>query len=325
MRNKRRQRVFLICMALLLVVGAVLFFVFRDKEESYSSDYEENKSDNVVQYNGKEYEYNEHLSNYLFMGIDTREPITEYETRGEAGRADAIFLLSYDRVEKTVMCISIPRDTMTNVRMVAPDGTDLGKSVEHINMQYVFGDGKDESCRLMKETVSDLLYGVPIQGYCSLNMDGIAVVVDVLGGVELIVPDNSLEEVNPEFQEGATVTITKENAEEFVRHRDTNLSQSAITRTNRQKVLLKALSEQAKEQSSDNMDLIVDMYDALQPYMYTNIGNDIFADLLSATFDSEKGIRDIPGEGVAGELHDEYHIDETQLYELVLQMFYKEV
>ena len=309
----------------ILVVGVILFLVLHNNEESYSSDYDKNRPDNTVQYGGKEYQYNEHLSNYLFMGIDTREPVTEYETKEQVGRADTIFLLSYNRVEKTVTCISIPRDTMANVRMIAADGTDLGVAQEHINMQYVFGDGKDESCRLMKEAVSALLYDIPIQGYCALNMDGIAAAVDVLGGVELVVPDNSLADVNPEFQEGATVMITKDNAEQFVRYRDIEKSQSAIVRTNRQKVFLKALSEQAQQQASENADLIVNMYEALQPYIVTNMGNDLFADLLSATFDSENGIKDIPGQGTEGELHDEYHIDETQLYELVLQVFYKEV
>ena len=324
MRRKRRQSLFLICLAI-LIVGVILFLVLRDDEEPYSSDYQNNRPDNTVQYGGKEYQYNEHLSNYLFMGVDTRDSVTEYETQEVVGRADTIFLLSYNRVEKTVTCIAIPRDTMTNVRMIAPDGTDLGTSKEHINMQYVFGDGKDESCRLMKEAVSDLLYDVPIQGYCSLNLDGIAVAVDALGGVQLVVPDDSLADVNPEFKEGAAVTITKENAEQFVRYRDIEKSQSAIVRTNRQKVFLKALSEQAKQKASENVNLIVNMYEALQPYMVTNMGNDLLADLLSATFDSENGIQDIPGVGVEGELHDEYHVDEMQLYELVLRVFYKEV
>lgn len=324
MKSKRKQIVFLICVAVFLI-GVILFFVFRDKEESYSSDYQESNREDTFEYGGKEYRYNEHLSNYLFMGVDTREPITEYETREEAGRADTIFFLSYDRVKKTLKCISIPRDTIANVHMIAPDGTDLGTAKEHINMQYAFGDGKDESCRLMKEAVSDILYDVPIQGYCSLNMDGIAVAVDVLGGVEIVVPDNSLEAVNAEFVEGAKVTITKENAEQFIRYRDIDESQSAIVRMNRQKELMKAVSERAKEKSTESTDFIVEMYDSLKPYMVTNMGNDVLADLLEAKFDSETGVIDIPGEGIEGELYDEYHIDEEQLYELVLQMFYEEV
>ena len=324
MKRKTKQNLFLIGVAI-LVIGVILVFVLRDKDESYSSDFQESNREDTIVYGGKEYRYNEHLSNYVFMGVDTREPITEYETREEAGRADAIFLLSYDRVKKTVKCISIPRDTMTNVRMIAPDGTDLGTSVEHINMQYAFGDGKDESCRLVKEAVSALLYDIPIQGYCSLNMDGIAAAVEVLGSVEMVLADNSLEDVNAEYVKGAKITVTKENAEQIIRHRDTDVSQSAIARTNRQKELMKAVSDCAREKSTQDADFIVDIYESLKPYMVSNIGNDLLADLLEAKFDSENGVIDIPGEGVEGELYDEYHIDETSLYELVLQMFYEEV
>jgi len=324
MKRKTKQNLFLAGVAI-LVIGVILFFVLRDKDESYSSDFQESNRQDTVVYGGKEYRYNEHLSNYVFMGVDTREPITEYETREEAGRADAIFLLSYDRVKKTVKCISIPRDTMTNVRMIAPDGTDLGTSVEHINMQYAFGDGKDESCRLVKEAVSSLLYDIPIQGYCSLNMDGIAAAVEVLGSVEMVLADNSLEAVNPEYVKGAKITVTKENAEQIIRHRDTDVSQSAIARTNRQKELMKAVSDCAREKSTQDTNFIVDMYESLKTYMVSNIGNDVLADLLEGKFDSENGVIDIPGEGVEGELYDEYHIDEASLYELVLQMFYEEV
>jgi len=324
MKRRTKQNMFLIGVAI-LVIGAILFFVLRDKDESYSSDFQESDREDTVMYGGKEYRYNEHLSNYIFMGIDAREPIEQYETRENIGRADAIFLISYDRVDKTVKCISIPRDTMTNIRVLTIDGTDTGTTREHINMQYAFGDGKDVSCRLMKEAISNMLYDVPIQGYCSLNMDGIATAVEVLGSVEMVLSDDSLEAVNPEYVKGAKITVTKENAEQIIRHRDTNVPHSAIARTNRQKELMKAVSDCAREKSTQDADFIVDMYESLKPYMVSNIGNDILADLLEAKFDSETGVIDIPGEGVEGEMHDEYHIDEASLYELVLQMFYEEV
>lgn len=324
MKRKMKQTIFMVCLVI-FIIGVILFLVLRNKEESDSTDFQESNREDTIVYGGKEYQYNEHLSNYVFIGVDKREPITEYETLQEAGRADAIFLLSYDRVKKTVKCISIPRDTMTNVRMIAPDGTDMGTSVEHINMQYVFGDGKNESCRLVKETVSDLLYGVPIQGYFSLNMDGIAIAVDVLGGVEMMLADNSLESVNPEFVKGARITVTKDNAEQIVRHRDVNETQSALVRTERQKQFMKAVAERAKEVNAQDTDFVVRMHETLKPYTVTNIGKDVLVDLLEAKFDSETGVIDLPGEGVKGERYDEYHVDETRVYELVLEMFYEEV
>lgn len=324
MKRKMKQTIFLVCLAILLI-GVILFLVLRNKKESDATDFQESNREDTIVYGGKEYQYNDHLSNYVFIGVDKREPITEYETRQEAGRADAIFVISYDRVKKTVKCISIPRDTMTNVRMIAPDGTEMGTSVEHINMQYVFGDGKNESCRLVKETVSDLLYGVPIQGYFSLNMDGIAVAVDVLGSVEMVLTDDSLESVNTEYVKGAKITVTKDNAEQVVRHRDVNETQSALVRTERQKQFMKAVSERAKAMNAQDTDFVVRMHESLKPYTVTNIGKDVLVDLLEAQFDSQTGVIDLPGVGVKGERYDEYHVDETGVYELVLELFYEEV
>ena len=66
-----------------------------------------------------------------------------------------------------------------------------------------------------------MLDGLPIQGYCSMNMDGISVITDFVGGIQLTIPDDSLADVNPEYKKGAVVDmLTGETAEQFVRYRD---------------------------------------------------------------------------------------------------------
>lgn len=325
MSKNKKQLIALATLLGLIVIGILIFAFFQKSDDGYSAEYKETEREDSVLYGGKEYEYNEHLSNYLFMGIDTKEFAEEEQVRYENGRADALFLISYDRVRKTVTSISIPRDTMANIHVYSVDGTDLGLTREHISMQYLYGDGKDKSCRLMKETVSTLLYGVPIQGYCSLNMDGIPVAVESLDGVKLIVPDDALEHIEPKFQKGAEVVVTAEDAELFVRYRDTKMNQSAMERTERQKVFMAAFVDKAKQKAEDNTELVVDMFDNLKPYMVTNMSTDLFAQLLDAKHDSDNKIIDIPGEKVDGSQYDEYHVNETQLYEFVLRNFYKEV
>ena len=167
----------------------------------------------TVEYKGGTYKYNDHLSNYLFLGIDTRNPVDTYQTQEDAGQADAIFVVSMDRATEEIKVLFIPRDSMTEIEVFNPSGKSLGESTDHINIQYAFGDGKQKSCELMKTAVSNLLDGLPIQGYCSMNMDGIPVITDFVGGVQITVPDNSLEDTYPEFKEGAVVNITGENAE----------------------------------------------------------------------------------------------------------------
>ena len=64
---------------------------------------------------GREYTYNDHLSNYLLIGVDNREPVETSVGRADAGQADALYLVSWDRVENTLTMITIPRDSMTNI------------------------------------------------------------------------------------------------------------------------------------------------------------------------------------------------------------------
>lgn len=324
MIRRKNQFLFLTCL-LIVVIGSGIVILKRNDTGSPSTDFQESDREDTVTYDGKTYRYNDHLSNYLFMGIDVREQEEDKQTRTENGRADAIYLLAYDRMEKTMVCLSIPRDTITDIHAYSVDGTDLGLTEEHINMQYVYGDGKEKSCLLMKEVVSSLMYGVPIQGYCALNMDGITAAVRTIGSVEVVVPNTSLEAVDPIYIKGQKILVTEENAELFVRYRDTNVPQSAMDRTERQKAFMEAFLETVKSQTADHTKVVVEMYDSLKPYMISNMGTDVFAQLFSATSASDDGILDIPGDKVTGSKYDEYHVRETELYEQVLRIFYNEV
>lgn len=284
-----------------------------------------NQNSDIVEYKGETYKYNDHLSNYLFLGIDTREAVDTYQSQADAGQADAIFLVSMDRATEKIKVLFIPRDSMTRIEVFNPYGQSLGETTDHLNIQYAFGDGKEKSCELMKTAVSDMLDGLPIQGYCSMNMDGISVITDFVGGIQLTIPDDSLADVNPKYKKGAVVDITGETAEQFVRYRDIGKTQSALVRQERQKTFLQALVQKAQEKAGEDAGFVTGLYDSVKSYTVTNMGNDIFAKLLAA---SQNGITDtetVPGEGTHGENFDEYHIDEDALSDLIISMFYEKI
>ena len=284
-----------------------------------------NQNSDTVEYKGEAYKYNDHLSNYLFLGIDTREAVDTYQSQADAGQADAIFLVSMDRATEKIKVLFLPRDSMTRIEVFNPYGQSLGETTDHLNIQYAFGDGKEKSCELMKTAVSDMLDGLPIQGYCSMNMDGISVITDFVGGIQLTIPDDSLADVNPKYKKGAVVDITGETAEQFVRYRDIDKTQSALVRQERQKTFLQALVQKAQEKAGEDAGFVTGLYDSVKSYTVTNMGNDIFAKLLAA---SQNGITDtetVPGEGTHGENFDEYHIDEDALSDLIISMFYEKI
>ena len=284
-----------------------------------------NQNSDTVEYKGETYKYNDHLSNYLFLGIDTREAVDTYQSQADAGQADAIFLVSMDRATEKIKVLFIPRDSMTRIETFNPYGQSLGETTDHLNIQYAFGDGKEKSCELMKTAVSNLLHGLPIQGYYSMNISGISEIGKLVGDVEIVVPDDSLEEYDPYFKEGATVVINGDNVEEFLRYRDSGKSQSALVRQQRQKTYLKALIPKLQEKTQTDSSFVGNMLNDIQPYTVTNMGNDVFVKLLNAAGNSTLETQTVPGEGVEGEYYDEYHVDDDALYKLVLSMFYNKL
>lgn len=326
-RRKRIAAVLVIC-GVLAVVAVFAAGIWKQQRKAHmetdgaSVSSEENTSESIT-YKGKTYVYNDHLSNYLFMGIDTKGDMETAES-GNAGQADAIFLTSMDRVTKEMQVISIPRDTMTEIEMFSVSRKSLGLMENHINLQYAQGDGKTESCELMKTAVSKLLGGIPVHGYCSVNMDGIPVMTEAAGNVQVVIPDNSLEEVNPEFTEGAEVTLTKDNVEQFVRYRNTGREQSALVRQDRQKIFIEAYMKKAQEQYAKDASFVTGLYESMKPYMVTNIGNDLFVKLLSAAQEGKSSVHTLPGKGAQGEYFDEYRVDEEALQEMIISVFYRE-
>jgi len=338
-RKAIRQRK--ICMLLIIILIIVLsilgggYYLLSQKNAASSKVGGQNsdsrnqtdlsQNSDIVEYKGETYKYNDHLSNYLFLGIDTRETVDTYQSQADAGQADAIFLVSMDRATEKIKVLFIPRDSMTRIEVFNPYGQSLGETTDHLNIQYAFGDGKEKSCELMKTAVSNMLDGLPIQGYCSMNMDGISVITDFVGGIQLTIPDDSLADVNPEYKKGAVVDITGETAEQFVRYRDIDKTQSALVRQERQKTFLQALVQKAQEKAGEDAGFVTGLYDSVKSYTVTNMGNDIFAKLLAA---SQNGITDtetVPGEGTHGENFDEYHIDEDALSDLIISMFYEKI
>lgn len=343
--EKKKKKIWIVLMAVCAIViisgGVLVYEGFQQKQaiaavldeasdeetvEDVEADYVGEENDfGTVSWNGKKYTYNDHLSNYLFLGIDNREMTDTTMGHRDAGQSDAIFLLSWDRVEGDMTLISIPRDTMTDIEYFNQDGSSLGTTKSHLNLAYAYGDGKHESARLSVQAVSYLFYGLPIQGYCAMNMDVFPILTESIGGLEVIVPNDSLKKRDPDYYEGAVIELGADNTELFVRYRDTGVTQSALMRLERQQVFLEAYAEKVKKLASEDAGIITEIYSSLQPYMITNIGNDQFMKL-SESFIRGAGIMQwtVPGEGVEGNQYDEYYVDDKALYGKIIETFYEE-
>ena len=329
--GKRRGRfaaVIIAGVAVLAVAGLGYVGIQKKKaaEAASAKATAEAEDSNTVTWQGKTYKYNQNLSNYLLLGVDKRTPAETRVGKADAGQADALFLLSLNRKTKEMTLISIPRDTMTDVESFDLEGKSLGKSKDHISLSYGYGDGGAESCKLTQEAVSNLFYGLPIQGYLAMNLDGIPELAKSVGGLTVTVPNNSLEYKYPEFAEGAEVTLTEENTEIFVRSRDVDESQSAIYRMERQKAFLDAFSKKAKECYEQNAKFAANLFVAIKPYTVTNISEDRLMKLFQTADEGDGYIEwTVPGEGTQGLSYDEYQVDDDALYAKIMETFYQEI
>ena len=77
-----------------------------------------------------------------------------------------------------------------------------------------------------------------------------------------------------------------------------------------------------QEKMKINPSFIGNLLKEIEPYTVTNMGNDIFVKLLNAAGNSTLDTQNVPGEGVEGQIYDEYHVNEEELYKLVLSTFY---
>lgn len=283
----------------------------------------------MINLDGKLYRRNTSIRAILCIGVDTQGELESYRASGVAGQADGLFLLAQDMARDTVRILMIPRDTMTEITLFDLMGNELGKDTQHLTLAFAYGDGKEGSCELLQEAVSNLLYGLKIDGYLAANISSIALLNDEIGGVTVTIRDKGLEQRDPELIEGRTVCLDGKQAEIFVRYRDITKAQTAIGRMDRQKQYMEAYINQVKERAGKDNTLITRLVKDIEEHMVTDMAKDQYMDMGLAIMNSRQQVSQvdfltIPGEAVETERFDEYHPDQEALKRMVVELFYKE-
>ena len=289
-----------------------------------------------LRYQGKTYAYKNDVMTFLIMGIDKTGQMEASEDLYEGGQADALFLMVLDPGEKTIRIVGINRDTMTEISVFDRNGLYAGTQTAQIALAHAYGDGMEESCENTVEAVSRLFYGLPIHGYCALNMEVVNILNDAVGGVDVVIPESAAgadmgidgERHKTGWEAGQQVHLMGDDAYTFIRYRDTDQAQSAEARLERQKTYLQAFAARAVDAVKNDITLPLTLYQAITPYMVTDITAQeavhIAGEAVSYSFRSEN-VYSLQGEVKMGELFEEFYPDETALYELILQVFYEEL
>lgn len=329
---KRIGSVFLALVVILmfLFVAAGEVGKYKLKNQAVTASHEALGSDNswvepmqTIEYEGKHYQYNEDLYVILCMGIDTENDMREEGgVAGQGGQSDANFLVVLDEKQKRISIIAIPRDTMTEIDIYDVVGGYVDSIEEHLALQYAYGNGGRESCKMMERAVSGLLYGMPVNGYVSFNLNVIEPLNGTVGGVNI-----TLEEDFEGYQAGETIWLDNKLAYQFIRTRDCDEAYSADARLRRQKQYLSAFVEKVLLLTKQDIRQPFRIYHAVSDYLITDVTmNEMFSMAvlgINCEFSDAYFYR-VPGEQRLGDYYEEYHVDRQALYEVVLEVFYLE-
>lgn len=334
--KKKRALKVVLCVLLsfiLLIVGTffIMNYLGRQKLLNYKhvkieavKDAEINYDDNSIEYKGKNYVLNDNIISILCMGIDKN--ITEHDTFGGNGQSDAIFVLTIDVSNGKVNIIPINRDTMVDVNVYSEGGQFIGVEKQQICLSFSYGDGQKKSCKNVAESVSRLLYGVPVKSYFAMNLDAVETLNTLCGGVK-VVPNETISYNGTYLAKGKPTILTNAQARTFVRYRNQAKDNSNVKRMQRQKMFLTSVIDGFSKQIKQDISSVTSIYKGVSKYSLTNI------DLSQATFLATKVMSvnknlNVEYKSIKGSIkkgkYIEFTPNEEELFELVLDVYYKE-
>ena len=342
MKNKKNQRkqgkakrvVLIILLVLLLLIAALAAtcLILQNKGKKDLMNFDDMNVSTIdgsvaesdgktITYKGRTYRLNENITSIACLGVD-KEELMVGARPGTAGQSDTNIVLVIDTAKGTVTAINIPRDTMCDVNVFTVKGNFVNTTHEQLCMAYAYGDGKKTSCENAVASIERVLFGMPINSYISLDMDGVGVINDSVGGVTVI-PNETISG----FEKGRAVTLHGSEAMNFVRTRSTDVNAS-LRRSERHVTYAKAFAQTALSAVKKDFGTITRLYNTAMRYCSTNVDLSkvtyLATTLLSKGFGGLNAVT-VPGTMAAGEKYAEYTVDTEAAFEMILSIFYTEV
>ena len=316
--------------SLVLLVGAGLFLrgqiagmagsrVTAAKQMNVGSGYRN------ITYKGKEYRYNSRITSVLYVGVDSEGELKTKDHFGAGANADSISLVVMDEFHRKMTIIAINRNTICKIHRYGRFGHDFGEFVDQLCLSFAYGDNGPMSCWNLRNSVSQIMYGIPINEYVITNRSSLPEIMRVLGNITVTVPNNDLADKG--FIEGESAIINTDNVETFVRYRDTNVDFSNVGRMERQRAFINGAMETITELLDLRPNEVWRKIEAAEYCVQTNITRSRYLDLTKAISNAvytDDSYYVVDGKSVAGPLWDEFYVDNEKLLDKIVEIFYIE-
>lgn len=279
-----------------------------------------------VNYNGHVYRYNSDILTFLVLGIDQNTTVPEVDANTNylnGGQSDAIFLFVMNPHNKELSVVAVNRNAMTDIDMYDSAGNYVKTAKAQVCVQHGYGDGRTLSCERARQTISEMLYNLPIHGYASIRMAAVATLNDAVDGVDVTLPEDF-----PVYgwTAGSTVHLNGTQAYDLIHYRDKQQFDSATSRLGFEKAFLSGFVNKVFEKTKSDVTFPVSLYQTISNYVVTDVSIDemsyLASELLGYSVSNMK-IYSVPGQTVMGKRFEEFYIDETALKEQMIEIFYE--
>ena len=323
-RNKVSNILFL-CIVLILVLvmiysglqllGPTIFNNEEAPEETFVS--------KTITRNGVDYFPRQDITVVMVLGIDQLSVVEDSGSYNNSGASDVVMLMIFDEADQTSSILVLNRDTMVEMPVLGIGGKPAGTLYGQLALSHTYGSGLEDSCENTRTTVSNLLNGINIDYYVSLNMGAIPIINDAVGGVPVTVTDD-FSAVDPTITKGE-VLLQGEQALNYIRTRQGLGDQLNLSRMERHEEYMNGFLDALRAKLEQDPNFIVELYEEVAPYMVTDCSVNTISGMMERYVDySIKEIVSPEGENVLGEKYYEFYADAEKLDELAVRLFYAE-
>lgn len=241
---------------ILAIIIAIPLFAFGYGYIKLNSIHEETKYESKI-------DEVEGITNILLTGTDARP--------GEvASRTDSMMILTIDNKHKSVKLTSLARDTYVQLP---------GKHKSKLNTAYFWGKEP-----MLFETIENE-FGINLDKIVQVDFNALMSIVDVLGGVEVNIPQNNLAEINKysresyglynssskgDFKQIPSAGKQLINGYQALGFSRVRMVDTAIARDERQQEVLMAVADKIKSTPSSKYPKLLN---SVLPYVKTNLSS----------------------------------------------------
>lgn len=320
MSDKRRVIIGIIAAVLAIgLFGVCVHFIesrsMKEEQLGDSGDWGEGDEETILSFGDNDYVTNDNIDTYLLIGTDNGGDDKGEGFNGEL--ADFITAIVIDNTTQSYAFYQIDRNTMVEVPI--PEANGGGHYTEQICTAHWYGKTPEERNNNLVNAVSELLGGLEIKSYYTLNMNNIGKVNDAIGGVVVTI-DSDMTAVDPEFKEGANILLTDGQAEKYLRARFALEDDSNASRMKRQEAYMQSAYNTVIGQLRENPEYISELYENLDGVFETD-GSARDASVIADKFEKYKNMgmisfkgkvetNDTLGDGVE---HEEFYVDESSI------------